>query len=336
MSVLSGAGMPKVIWLGRADEALPLRAAVNAMPGLELMIAADVDSLIGAARSGGISAAIVAMDWGTLAATIRQLRTACPELQVLMATRLGVPHHVSAALEAGVVDLLDLKSDDPAQTCIALGRALARHAQSVRERQLLFRLRDLNEDFLKTTVQLDKRNMQIEQSVLGDDTDDDARPRVLVIDDEPAIADLVKMILEDRGYDVTTAGDGAAGVALAHATHFHIVITDKNLPGMDGHMVLREIKRLPAETDVVIITGYSSKESVLEALHNGASAYLEKPFDDIEIIGRKIDEVMTAQRERRKRRDYLRQFKQRNREFLEQYRTIRADLEAWLSGNSGA
>jgi DNA-binding NtrC family response regulator len=99
---------------------------------------------------------------------------------------------------------------------------------------------------------------------------------------------------------------------------------------MSGLDLLKEVKRLSPETDVIVMTGYSSAESAIEALNLGATAYLEKPFDQVRSVVAKIEEVVAQQRERVRKRHQLHLIKTRNKTFLDQYRLIRADLEAWL------
>ena len=321
--------MTTVVWLGPVDDARHIEPVLTKL-GLKLVVAADVDNAIRLTWLRGAAAVVIAVDWGELAVTVEQLRAARPEIQVLVATRLGVPPQVSAAFEAGARDLLDLKDCDPNQIGAAIDRAVARHQRSLRERDLLTRLRALNEDFLKTMVVMDKRNIELEERLNGEPPDT-GPTRILVIDDEPAIASLVEIVLGDRGYQVKTAADGEAGLAAFNERFYHVVITDKNLPGQDGVTVMRAIKQRRPETDVILMTGYGSKESAIAALNSGAVAYLEKPFDDIDDIGRKVDEVVQSQRHREKKRELLQAFKQRNRDFLEQYRAIRTDLEAWLT-----
>jgi DNA-binding NtrC family response regulator len=320
--------MTTVVWLGPTDDARQLEP-VLAKLGVKLLAAADADTAVRLAWLRSAAAVIVAVDWSELAETVVQLTCARPELQILVATRLGVPPQVTAAFDAGARDLLDLKACDPGQIGAAIDRALARHRRAQRERELLMRLHALNEDFLKAMVVIDKRNMELEEILRGASTDD-GPAHVLVIDDEATIASLIELVLTDRGYQVTVARDGEAGLTLFEQQAFAIVITDKNLPGKDGVAVMREMKQKRPETDVILITAYGSKESAIAALNTGATAYLEKPFNDIDDIGRKVDEVVALQRERTKKRDLLRAFKQRNRDFLEQYRGIRGELEAWL------
>ena len=80
-----------------------------------------------------------------------------------------------------------------------------------------------------------------------------------------------------------------------------------------------------------MITGYSSKEAAMRALELGASAYIEKPFDDIKTVRERIDKVIEHRRRQQKGQKYLNVIKDRNKDFLDRYRVLRADLEAWMA-----
>ncbi len=108
-------------------------------------------------------------------------------------------------------------------------------------------------------------------------------PRVLIIDDDPAILDSCGQVLRREGYVVQEAKEGKGGLALFNAESFHLVLLDLKLPGMDGLEVLRRIKDISPETAVVIITGYASIESAVEAVKRGAFDYVSKPFTPEEL-----------------------------------------------------
>jgi DNA-binding NtrC family response regulator len=99
---------------------------------------------------------------------------------------------------------------------------------------------------------------------------------------------------------------------------------------MNGLEVMKAVKQINAETDVIMMTGYASKDSAIEALNLGASAYLEKPFDLPALVA-KVDSVLANQRERIRKRHFLQVIKERNSAFLTQYKQIRTDLETWLA-----
>jgi len=105
-----------------------------------------------------------------------------------------------------------------------------------------------------------------------------AIPRILVADDEEAIRELLAKTLALAEYDVRTVPDGQSAIDLLRAERFQLLITDLRMPGVDGLAVIREARRLSPDLPVVIITGYSSEASAIEAINLGVSGYLTKPF----------------------------------------------------------
>jgi excisionase family DNA binding protein len=103
-------------------------------------------------------------------------------------------------------------------------------------------------------------------------------PRILVADDEEAIRELLARTLALAEYDVRTVGDGQSAIDLLRIERFQLLITDLRMPGVDGLAVIREARRLSADMPVVIITGFSSEASAIEAVNLGVSGYLTKPF----------------------------------------------------------
>jgi two-component system response regulator HydG len=101
---------------------------------------------------------------------------------------------------------------------------------------------------------------------------------------------------------------------------------------MNGLELLRAVKEIRPRTDVVMITGFGSKESAIEALNQGAAAYLEKPFDDVRSVEGTLEVLIERQRMRIKQRSYLEIIKERNREFLDRYATIRQRIRGRLDG----
>jgi excisionase family DNA binding protein len=105
-----------------------------------------------------------------------------------------------------------------------------------------------------------------------------ARPRVLVVDDEAAIRDLLSKTLALAEYDVDLAPDGRNALERLRIIPYDLLITDLKMPGVDGLAVIREARRLKADIPVIIITGFSSEASAIEAVNLGVSGYLTKPF----------------------------------------------------------
>jgi excisionase family DNA binding protein len=105
-----------------------------------------------------------------------------------------------------------------------------------------------------------------------------ARPRILVVDDEAAIRDLLSKTLALAEYDVDLAPDGRHALERLRIIPYDLVITDLRMPGIDGLTVIREARRLKADIPVIIITGFSTEASAIEAVNLGVSGYLTKPF----------------------------------------------------------
>ena len=104
------------------------------------------------------------------------------------------------------------------------------------------------------------------------------RPRILVVDDEASIRDLLSKTLALADYDVDVAPDGHSAVERLRMLAYDLLITDLKMPGMDGLGVIREARRLKADLPVIIITGFSTEASAIEAANLGVAGYLTKPF----------------------------------------------------------
>jgi two-component system, OmpR family, response regulator len=110
--------------------------------------------------------------------------------------------------------------------------------------------------------------------------------RILVIEDERAIADFVQRGLEAEGYAVTCAHDGEEGERLALSGDFHLIVLDVMLPGRDGLEVLGEVRRRRPEVPVVMLTARGEIEDKIAGLDQGATDYLTKPFSFDELAAR--------------------------------------------------
>jgi DNA-binding NtrC family response regulator len=104
------------------------------------------------------------------------------------------------------------------------------------------------------------------------------KSRILVVDDEAVVREGVRRILEGDRYSVESCASGRAALDLMQEKDFNMVITDLKMPGMGGLEVLRTIKILQPEIPVIIITGYSTVDTAVEAMKNGAVDYIAKPF----------------------------------------------------------
>jgi DNA-binding NtrC family response regulator len=107
--------------------------------------------------------------------------------------------------------------------------------------------------------------------------------RILVVDDEPTMADSLKQNLMEEGFVVDTAANGAEAIELFDQGGHHLAICDLQLPDMDGLEVMRHMKDARPTTEVIVVTGYGSVARAVEATKAGAFYFVEKPFDFEEI-----------------------------------------------------
>jgi DNA-binding NtrC family response regulator len=110
------------------------------------------------------------------------------------------------------------------------------------------------------------------------------RVRVLVVDDEASIRDLLSKTLALAEYDVDTAADASTALGRVRASDYDLLIADLRMPGMDGLTLIRQVKRIRAELPVIIITGFSTESSAIEAVNLGVAGYLRKPFRVPEVL----------------------------------------------------
>jgi two-component system response regulator PilR (NtrC family) len=122
--------------------------------------------------------------------------------------------------------------------------------------------------------------------------------RVLVVEDEKSMRDLLSMMLRKEGYAVEVADSGTqAASRIAKDPLYDLVITDVSMPGMTGLELLRHVRKVSPESSVILMTAYGSKETAIEALNEGAAYYVEKPFDldEMKVVARRtIDQKRIA------------------------------------------
>ena len=116
--------------------------------------------------------------------------------------------------------------------------------------------------------------------------------KILVVEDEKSMREVLKMLLEGENYDVTSASNGLDGLNYIDKDIFDLVITDMKMPKVDGFKVLKKIKEISPETLVIMITAFGTTETRIEAMKLGAYDYINKPFkiDEIRLIVKKAIE----------------------------------------------
>ncbi|HYL81174.1 MAG TPA: response regulator, partial [Candidatus Acidoferrum sp.] len=107
--------------------------------------------------------------------------------------------------------------------------------------------------------------------------------RILVVDDEASMRDLLRILLEKEGHQVVPASDGVSGLALGLQGGMDLVISDIKMPGLDGVGLLAGLREKGLETPVIMMTAYASSDSAIQAMKQGAFDYITKPFKVEEI-----------------------------------------------------
>jgi two-component system NtrC family response regulator len=121
-------------------------------------------------------------------------------------------------------------------------------------------------------------------------SENNAQPKMLVVDDKVNVRSLLESAFQDRGYDVTTASCGEDAIALLAEKPFDVVLTDLNMPGKSGLEVLKAAKSARPEIEVILITAYGTIHTAVEAMRLGAYDFITKPFKIAEIES-KVDRI---------------------------------------------
>ena len=109
--------------------------------------------------------------------------------------------------------------------------------------------------------------------------------KILVVDDELSMREFLSILLEREGYSTRLAENAESALQLLESEDFALVISDVNMPGLDGIRLLERIKKLTPETAVLLITAFSTAEQAVEAMKLGAYDYIAKPFNAAALMG---------------------------------------------------
>lgn len=123
----------------------------------------------------------------------------------------------------------------------------------------------------------------------------DVKTRLMVVDDEPIVGKRLKSLLEKAGYDVKTFTDGSAAIEELVNNRFDIIITDLKMKNVGGMDILKAALKSNLNSKVIIITGFSKKETATEAFNKGAFDFILKPFkiDKLKQVIRKAEDDLT-------------------------------------------
>ncbi len=191
------------------------------------------------------------------------IKTHNNDTQILVITSHASLDTALLALRAGAYDYLTKPFETLELLINAVKRALEKYALTTSNRQLTQRLKAGN-----TNIQTDINNEE----------------RILLVDDDTSLRELLAELLTDAGYQVTTAKSTEEALGHFERTPYPMVITDICMGGLNGIDLLQIIKQHREDTQVLIITSYASFDTALAALRAGAYDYLCKPFDELELI----------------------------------------------------
>jgi two-component system NtrC family sensor kinase len=118
--------------------------------------------------------------------------------------------------------------------------------------------------------------------------------KILVVDDEPGMREVLRLHLTDEGYQVSVVASGDAALKALSETPFDLVITDLVMRGGDGYAVMEYLDGKRLDTAVIVITGYGSTDSAVEALRRGAADYVQKPFE-MTLMGLAVNRALERQ-----------------------------------------
>jgi DNA-binding NtrC family response regulator len=131
-------------------------------------------------------------------------------------------------------------------------------------------------------------------------------PKVLVVEDDPVVRELLASFLQRKRYLVKVAGDGLDALAILHQEPMDLILSDVRMPGMSGLDLLREVKERDPEIQLILVSGHTSVRDAVEAIQLGAADYVEKPIDF-----RRLDRVIASVLEKRELRHRTRILEQR-------------------------
>jgi putative nucleotidyltransferase with HDIG domain len=150
--------------------------------------------------------------------------------------------------------------------------------------------------------------------------------RILIVDDDNAVRDVISVLLREEGYACTTVNTAEAALDAARATEYPLVISDVRMPGKDGFWLLDRVREAYPDTAVIMLTAYGDTEAAVECLRNGAADYLLKPPKVTDLI-RAIERALGRRRLELARHRYRRSLENRVREKTAELSKTLHDLE---------
>ena len=302
------------------------KACAQAFTDFDVRIASNVDEAIAAFEASSPGALVVetTLEGGVDGLTlVDQLRASDPDLAVVVLTATPSAQSAVRALRLGVDDYLIKRTDSMSQLRRSVRDGIRVHTRRAEVSRVLHELTELNDAFLENMQALQRANLDLESRFdAAGDQDPDAW-RVLVVDDDASIVALLETLLRSQGLEVDGANSGAEARSLFAEQRFDVVVTDKNLGDADGVELIGEIHVASPDTRALLMTGFATLDSAVDAMNYGAVGYLRKPFDDLGVVINRVDEVLADLERERAEKRYVQAFRQRNGAFLDRYRLVK-------------
>lgn len=152
---------------------------------------------------------------------------------------------------------------------------------------------------------------------------------LLIVDDEPVILQILRAVFDDEPHRLTCVSTGREALTILQEQGCDVLLTDKNLPDISGMDLLRTARETLPDCEVIVITGYASLDTAIEAVGLGAFDYVTKPLDDVFDIKKKVARALERQEMRRENRRLLGDLEERNAALeraLADAHTLRAEL----------
>lgn len=150
--------------------------------------------------------------------------------------------------------------------------------------------------------------------------------RILVVDDEPGVRDILKTYIEYEGFSVKVAPDGVEALRLAESEVFDVVLSDILMPRMDGLTLAGEIHRMHPDTVVVLMTGYASVNTAVEAIKRNVFDYILKPFQNMQIVLQAVRRALERKQLIQEKKKLVEDLKQTNAELAHHRQLLMAKV----------
>ncbi|MEM2105117.1 MAG: response regulator [Candidatus Bathyarchaeia archaeon] len=145
------------------------------------------------------------------------------------------------------------------------------------------------------------------------------RTRILVVDDDESIRKVLKAVLEDEGYSVDTAASGKEAIRKSYKKFYNLALIDIRLQDMEGVQLLQKLKDTVPKMRKIMVTGYPTLQSAIEALNKGADGYVVKPLDMKKLLATITEQLKKQDEERKYSQEKVKEFiETRVRELEEQ------------------